>query len=790
MKRIFFLVLFCFFFINVQSQNKFTISGYVNEKGSKESLPGASIYLPDLKSGTVTNNYGFYSITIPANDSLQVVFSFIGYQPQVKIIKLSQNISLNIELSSSIDINEITVVETRSEKVSQSTQMSVIDIPIQQIKEIPALFGEKDVLKVLQLMPGVQKGSEGSSGIYVRGGGSDQNLIILDDAIVYNANHLFGFFSLFNGDALKSVELTKGGFPARYGSRLSSVIDMTMKDGAKDKLHGEGGIGLISSRLTLEGPIKKGKSSFLVSGRRTYIDLLIAPLVAASTNGESTAGYFFYDFNAKANYDFNDNDKLFVSGYFGKDKAYGRESYGDDKNKFSIGWGNATGTARWNHLFNEKIFANTSLIFSNYRFLIKNEETFDGDKYTLRYYTGIQDISAKFDLDYRPGEKHIIKMGGQFTRHLFTPSALVTKGDGNDDINKVSKISAIENAIYIEDDVRILPQLKMNAGLRLAHFYSNGKNYINPEPRLALAYNINESTSLKASFAIMNQYLHQLSNSGAGLPTDLWVPATKNVTPQNSQQIAAGIARDYKDRNFALTIEGYYKTMNKVLQYREGASFIDVADPNQVDNDYNWEDKVTSGKGWSYGGELLLQRKEGKLTGWIAYTLSWTQLQFDELNFGKKFYARFDRRHDISVVAIYHLREVKPQKNGITLSATWVYGTGNAITLPLGYYDSPIHSPGNATSPDFNFYYPGNYLTEYTGRNEFRMKAYHRLDFSIQMIKKMKHHTRTWELGLYNAYNRYNPFYYYVSEDLQGNGVLKQITLFPLIPSFSYNFKF
>lgn len=769
--------------MTIYAQQKYTISGYVTEKGSKETLPGATLFFPLLKTGTTTNNYGFYSITLASQDSLIMVCTFIGFSARQFTFRLDKDMNINIEMSNSIELQEVVVSESRIEKVSESIQMSMIEIPIKQIKEIPALLGEKDVLKVLQLMPGVQKGSEGSSGIYVRGGGSDQNLVVLDDAIVYNVSHLFGFFSLFNGDALKSVDLIKGGFPARYGSRLSSVIDMTMKDGAKDKLHGEGGIGLVSSRLTLEGPIIKDKSSFLVSARRTYIDVLLAPLI--NRNGESN-GYFFYDLNAKANYDFNYNNKVYLSGYFGRDKAYGKYSDSFRKSNFGLGWGNATATARWNHLFNQKMFSNTSLIFSRYKFLITQEDEYNSQTFKLRYFSGIQDATLKYDLDYLPNEHHLLKAGMISTYHTFTPSAIVIT-DNNQETASTKKINAIENAIYVEDQIRYKQKLQMNAGIRVSHFYSQKENYLNSEPRLAIAYKYKPGLAFKTSFARMNQYLHQLSNSGVGLPTDLWVPATKIVKPQSSQQVAIGAARDLDKLPVAVTIEGYYKWMNNVLQYKEGASFIEIDDPNDAENnEYNWESKVTNGKAWSYGAELLIQKKEGKLTGWIGYTLSWTQMQFDDLNFGEKFYARFDRRHDFSAVAIYHIKNLEKDAQGITLSATWVYGTGNAITLPIGTYQVNSHNINVDNNVDV---YP-NYVSEYTTRNGFRMAPYHRFDIGVQFIKQMKKHVRTWEFSIYNVYNRKNPFFYYISNDYLGISKLKQVTLFPLIPSFSYGFKF
>ncbi len=766
--------------LSLLAQSKFTISGYVNEKGSKEHLPGVSIYIPKLKTGTTTNNYGFYSLTLDA-DSVELIFSFVSYQPKSVKLKLDKNITLNMELSD-IELEEVVVSAEHQKKISDEVRMSTIDIPVEQIKQIPALLGEKDVLKVLQLMPGVQKGSEGNSGFYVRGGGPDQNLIILDDATVYNAFHLFGFFSLFNGDALKSVELTKGGFPARYGGRLSSVLEMQMKDGNKEATHGEVSVGLISSRFTVEGPIIKDKCSFLLSGRRTYIDALIYPLL----DKENKAGYYFYDMNAKLNYTVNDKNRLFLSGYFGKDKFYFKSIEDFTKSQFSasFGWGNATSTLRWNHIINEKTFSNTSFIFTNYLLDLNIEQKTANDVFSLRYFSGIRDFSLKYNIDYSPSPSHFVRTGLMVTHHLFTPSALVAKDSQYDlsPLNYRSKITALENGIFIEDDWRINTQWRANAGIRISHFNAEGKNYINPEPRLSLRYLIKEDLSVKASFATMNQYLHLLSNTGIGLPTDLWVPVTKHIQPQRSNQIAVGIAKDISSKDLTVSVEGYYKKMDHILGYKEGASFLTISNGTAQEKEVKWQSNVTSGQGWSYGAEFLIQRKVGKFSGWIGYTLSWTQLQFDSLNFGKKYYARYDRRHDFSFVGIYKIKE------NLTLSATWVYGTGNAITLPTSTYLGELHNPSQGTNPT-----TPNAVTnvqDYGEKNSFRMGAYHRFDIGLQFHKKLPKGLQTVEISLYNAYNRRNPFFYYVSQTTPDKSVLMQVSLFPILPSISYTFKF
>ena len=804
MKRFYPLLIFLVSF-QLLAQNRRTVSGYVREKGSRELLIGVNVYLPGTNIGTTSNTYGFYSLTLPATDSLAVAFSFVGYGTVTRKIALRSNAELNVELDPGRLLDEVVVSERREQdRVSQTPQMSKIDIPISQIKKIPAFLGEKDVLRVLQLMPGVQKGSEGQTGIYVRGGGPDQNLIILDDAVVYNVSHLFGFFSVFNGDALKSVELTKGGFPSRFGGRLSSVVELNMKEGNKQELHGEGGGGLIASRLTLEGPLVKGKSSFLVSGRRTYLDLLARPLIAAQSGGNGTGGYYFYDFNAKLNYDFGRKDKLYLSGYFGQDRFFfsQKETFSSDAG--GLNWGNATGTLRWNHLFNEKLFGNASLIFSNYKFQIFAQNSFTSNnrqtEFELRYTSGVRDWAFKYDLDFFPNPKHALRFGFISTFHRFTPSAVVVKDtDINEFKQEVEAINNVESGLYVEDNWKPTTWLKMNMGLRLSHFTAENKAYLRPEPRLSAAFVLRPDLSLKASYARMNQYIHLLSNTGIGLPTDLWVPSTAKIAPQQSSQVAVGLAKDFDKRGLSLTVEGYYKTMDNIINYKEGANFLLIDGPEGADK-IRWDDNITSGRGWSYGAEVLLQKKTGKLSGWLGYTLSWTKWQFPELNFGQEFYPRYDRRHDISVVGIYEISK------RITLSGTWVYGTGNAFTLPQSRYTpltnntSPTISYNqNSSSISTNSLISAGAVNDYGPKNSFRAEAYHRFDLSLQFHKKKRRHERTWELSIYNLYNRRNPFFYNLTtrQTTDANGrptgnetVLRRISIFPIVPTLSYNFKF
>ncbi|MBN2745335.1 MAG: TonB-dependent receptor [Bacteroidales bacterium] len=776
-----FLWLLLFWSMATFSQSKHTISGYVRESGTGELLLGVNIYIKGTQTGTVSNSYGFYSITLPEG-KVSLTYSYVGFQPNIVAVNLKKDTLITVSLVPNNTLKEVEIIADRSERISDDVQMSVVKVPIKQVKEIPALLGERDVFKVLQLMPGVRSGSEGSSGLYVRGGGADQNLIILDDAPVYNAYHLFGFFSVFNGDALKSVELLKGGFPARYGGRLSSVLDINMKDGNKQEFGGEGSIGILSSRLLLEGPIVKNKSSFIISGRRTYIDLLTLPFQKFFNQGE-IAGYYFYDLNAKLNYEVDDKNKFYLSSYFGKDRFYGKYEDTFAEDQFQLYWQNFTITGRWNHLFNNKLFSNTSVIVSKYLFNVGEEykEKY-GDDFSLDYFSGIRDIGLKTDFTYIPKNNHFVRFGVASTHHLFTPNAIVVKGSAlQEDIeSRAKEIKALESAVYVEDEIK-MKRSKINVGLRFTHFYVNKKNYNSLEPRLMYAFMINENLSLKGSYTYMNQYIHLLSNTGISLPIDLWVPSTDVVSPKKSHQVAVGIAKDFNKPAFSISLEGYYKTMDNIVAYKPGSSFLElgVIDGNE---EFDYEDVVTVGQGRSYGAELLFQKKFGSLTGWVGYTLSWTLFQFDELNFGKEYFARHDRRHDVSVVAIYELNEK------VTLSSTWVYGTGDALTLQLAEFDAIVNSPNpNFGSDSWSVY-------DYGEMNGFRMAAYHRLDLGVQFHKKLKKgRKRVLEVSIYNVYNRANPYFYYAATEPKGSGyvtVLKQVSLFPIIPSVSYYLKF
>ncbi len=759
---------------------KHTISGYIKDKGSGESLIAANVFNKSDLKGTTTNTFGFYSLTLP-QDSITLVVSYVGYTSVVSTFYLDKNIELNIDLASAIELDEIVI--TAEEEIQQQTQMSAITVKVKDIQALPALMGEVDVLKVLQLLPGVQSGSEGSSGLYVRGGGPDQNLILLDGVPIYNSSHLFGFFSVFNADAINNVELIKGGFPARYGGRLSSVIDISLKEGNVKEFKGTATIGLIASKITLEAPIIKDKTSFLFSARRTYIDILTRPIIKAQSGGDVTAGYFFYDLNAKINHKFSNKDRLYISGFLGKDKAYSRNKYNhsfngrtvDSKEEFGLNWGNAIGAIRWNHVFTPKLFSNLTLTYSRYNFAVFNKiETITTDAsgttdelFAIQYLSGIEDFAAKIDFDFIPNPNHYIRFGINTIHHEFNPGVLSYESVEIDTVVGSFETRAIEFAAYIEDDFSLTDNLKINAGLHFSGFNVENTTYTSLQPRIALRYLVNNSLSIKASYAQMAQFIHLLSNSGIGLPTDLWLPSTDRVKPQTSFQYALGVAKTF-NKSYELSVEGYYKEMDNLIEYKDGASFTSI--------NKDWQDKIESGKGTSYGAEVLFQKKLGKLTGWVGYTLSWTDRQFENINFGEAFPYRYDRRHDISVTSIYKIND------HIQLAAVWVYGTGNSVSLPTNTY-----LKNNSVQDG----YSGNDVQYFDGRNGFRMDAYHRLDASIAWTKVKKNGIRKFTLGFYNMYNRRNPFFIQQGYDYRTNQKkFVQYSLMPIIPSISYRFDF
>ncbi len=750
----------------VNAQSNFSVSGYVKDADTGEDLVGATIYAPALSKGTTTNAYGFFSLSLPA-DSVQLVVSYIGYQQVNQRLFLNRNTQLTIALSpEKRELQEVVVqAESLQDKLNQ-TQMSVEKLSIKEIKLVPAIFGEVDIIKVLQLKPGIQSGGEGASGLYVRGGGPDQNLILLDEATVYNAAHLFGFFSIFNPDAVKGVDLYKGDFPAQYGGRLSSVVDVKLKDGNDQKFTGSGGIGAIASRLTLEGPLVKNKSSFVLSGRRTYFDAFTRALNRANRDNEDyneIPDYYFYDLNAKVNYDLGEKDRLFVSGYLGRDKF----GFQGDNFNVNFNWGNNAATVRWNHIFSPKLFANTSLIYSDYKYTIENK--FDIFSFTLG--SNIRDIGAKTDFYYTANANHTIRFGGQYTHHTFDIGRLQADSeDGTIAFNSGQGLSGSEIGAYVSSELSAGPLWRFNSGLRFSGFENKGKWFGGVEPRLATRYKLSENTSLKASASRMYQYVHLVANSGASLPTDIWYPSGRLVQPQRSDQLAAGISTLLFKGKLLLTNEVYYKWMKNQLDFRDGAQLF--VNPRL-------EEEFVFGRGWGYGNEIYLEKREGRTTGWIGYTLSWTYRKFNDINNGNPFFPRYDRRHDVSAVLIHEF------SRRLSFTTTWVYGTGNAISLPVGRFLVQDINGSNFTV-----------VPEYLQRNSFRMAPYHRLDVGLVWRFFPKWGESDLTLSVYNTYNRKNPYFIYFEEvrdtqtDIITGFKAKQVSLFPVIPSITYNFKF
>ena len=777
-----FILSFSLFFVlflssfNSFSQQKFTISGYIKDASNGEDLQGATAQEESTKIGVITNGYGYYALSLPAGN-VKITYSFVGFKAITKEINLTQNTVVDVQLSDE-ELEAAEVVADKFKQELENTQMSTVSLTATEIKTVPVIFGEVDLIKILQLKPGVKSGSEGSSGLYVRGGGADQNLVLLDEAVVYNASHLFGFFSIFNADAVKSVDLYKGDFPAQYGGRLSSVLDVKLKEGNNKKLSVSGGIGLISSRITVEAPIKKDKSSFIFSARRTYFDIFTRQINKANEGKPKVnpiPDYYFYDMNLKMNFVVGKRDRIFVSGYFGRDVF----NFSNRTFKFDFDWGNATGTFRWNRTISPKLFMNVSLVYSDYKYKITNSF----GQFNFSIGSGVKDYNAKVDFDYALNNKNNLRFGVQATQHLFEVGRTsFTSNDGKIDFQAGRDLDATEYGVYVNDEYDINSQWKLNAGLRLSGFNQNGKWYGGLEPRVAARYKVNEKISLKASASQMYQYLNLVSNSGASLPTDIWYPTTGNFKPQMSQQVAAGAS-------FLLGKEGKYLLSNE-LYYKKLANQVDLKDGAQIFANNNLEKEFVFGRGWGYGNEVYLEKKSGKLTGWIGYTISWTKRQFADstngngpINGGKAFFPRFDSRHDLSIVAAYAIN------SKWTFSANFVYRTGNATSIPTDLFVLQ-----DVTGAGF----VAGGVQE---RSNFRLPAYHRADLNI--IRKRKHRwgESDWTFSIYNVYNRRNAYFVYIETVTQDdNGVplpptalrrvAKQVALFPVIPSVTYNFKF
>jgi TonB dependent receptor/CarboxypepD_reg-like domain/TonB-dependent Receptor Plug Domain len=778
------LLVFALLCINASKaqSKKVTLSGYISEAKGNEKLIGASVYIDELKAGATTNSYGFYTITVPAG-KYNVQYSYVGYQALSATLDLTKSLSKDVTLNNSKNITEIKITSKRKQAIQQTTQTSMNSIPMNQIKSLPAIFGEVDVLKALQLLPGVSGGSEGSSGIYVRGGGPDQNLFLLDGVPVYNVSHLGGFFSTFNADAISNVDLYKGGFPARFGGRLSSVVDIRMKEGNNKKIHGEAAIGAISSRLVLEGPIVKNKGSFMISGRRTYIDQIISPIVKAQTNGQASFGYYFYDLNAKANYKLSEKDHVYLSGYFGQDvfsvgNSTTTTANETNKVKFGLNWGNTTAVARWNHLFNSQLFGNLSTSYSKYAFNlgVNQESTVAGVKSAngINFLSGIKDYAAKYDLEYTPNIRHNIKGGIGFTNHKFTPntsSFSIQQGNLDSTLSLSDQvIYSNEYDAYLEDDWKVSDKLRANIGAHFSGFDVQNKLYTNIQPRVSARYLLNQDYSIKASYVQMNQFINLISFGGVGLPSDYWVPVTAKIKPQVSHQFALGAAGTVA-KGYELSVEGYYKTMQNIIDYKDGAQYLGSS---------SYEDIVEMGRGKCYGAEVFLQKKEGQLQGMIGYTLSWAERQFPTINGGKWFYYKYDRRHDFKIAAIYKL------KNNWEISGDWVYNTGTWLTIQTQTINPNIPDVFNLIQNQNQ----NNTAGYYPSKNNYNMKDYHRMDIGLRNTKQKKYFERTWAIGCYNLYGRKNTFFIFNDTDVNGKKIFQSFALFGFpIPYLSLSFK-
>ncbi len=771
MYRLLTLILCTLLWASSLSAQKYSISGTVKDGSNGEDLIGATVFIKELtNTGAFTNEYGYYSITIPEGD-YTVVFRYVGFEVVEKSVSLTSDQTLNMELAlenTAIDTVQITA-KLDNENVT-SNEMSVLKLNPKEIEAIPVLFGERDILKTMQLLPGVQSAGDGNSGFYVRGGATDQNLILLDEAPVYNASHLLGFFSVFNSDAIKDVTLYKGGGPAQYGGRASSVMDVRMKDGNLKKFSGKGGIGIISSRLTLETPFVKDKGSVMVSGRRTYGDLFLK--LSRDTTLNQTQLYF-YDLNAKANYKINDNNRIYLSGYFGRDVF----KFGD---QFGFDWGNSTATLRWNHLFNEKLFSNTSLIYSNYNYSFNIGDDQNGFGLSSQ----IEDWNLKQDFTWFASSDHQVRFGGQLIHHNFVPGQLEVGSEVTITPPVIDSRYALEGALYVQDEWKVNNRLNIGAGLRWSLFNNIGDGVAYTfdeegeiasetrydrwesiafnqglEPRISTRYLLDDKSSLKGSYNRNFQYLHLLSNSVSTSPTDVYVPTSNIVKPQIADQVAVGYFRNFKENMFEFSVEGYYKWLQNQIDYKNGADLI-------LNNTV--ESELVFGEGRAYGLEFLVRKTKGKLTGWASYTLSRSLRTFDAINGGEEFRARQDRPHDVSLTLIY---EVTPR---ITVSGNFVYYSGEAVTFPSGSYEID-----------------GITVPYYTERNGYRVPDYHRMDVGVTFrLNDNPKWKSMLNVSCFNVYGRQNPFTISFQENDMGNTEAVRLALFRQVPSISYDFEF
>ena len=784
------------------SLRKFTISGYVTDLLSSETLIGANIVERNLQQGTTTNSYGFYSITLPEGE-VSLHFSYLGYQTEMRSFRLRQDTLLNISMRDANQLQEVVIISDKAEAGTMATQMGATEIPMVQIKKTPNILGEADVMKTIQLMPGVQAGTDGTAGLNIRGGGPDQNLILLDGIPVYNVDHLFGFFSVFTPEAVKKVTFFKSSFPARFGGRLSSVIDVRTNDGDMKNYHGTLSIGLLTSKINFEGPIIKDRTSFNFSARRSYADLLAKPFMAK----EEKYNYFFYDINVKINHKFSDRSRLFLSFYNGKDHF--SNQFEENATYFDGGrmnWGNSILSARWNYIFNNQLFGNTTIAFNNYSLDMHsysnirqiNEGETITNKYSGNYRSGIRDWSYLIDFDYNPTPNHHIKFGTGYLYHNFRPEVMTSKitehtekqSEQDTTYHSIgnSRIYAHELSAYAEDNIKIGDRIRVNMGFHLSFFNVQKRSYLSLQPRLSARYQANRSISLKASYTKMNQYVHLLSSAPIAMPTDLWVPVTKQVKPMRAHQYALG-AYHTGISGWEFSIEEYYKNMRNVLEYKEGVSFLGSSS--------GWEKKVEMGDGRSMGVELMAQKTMGKTTGWLSYTLSKSDRKFAQggINNGKRFPYKYDRRHNVNLTLSHKF------SNAIDMGASWVFYTGSAATIPEE--ETMIIRPegSNNGRSDWSYYSYYNIMTQNSPldeapyvehRNNYRLPSTHRLNIGINFHKKTKRGMRTWNISVYNVYNAMNPTFVYrtMKDNHPSRMVITKFTLLPVIPSFTYTYKF
>jgi hypothetical protein len=777
------------------SDQSFTIIGYVGDSRTGERLLGANVYCGNRNEGTATNYYGFYSLTM-SGGLVDLHSSYVGYNSERKSFVLDSDTVLNFSLGPNLELPEVSVLGSRMPSILRGSSFGSARVSMERIVEAPALFGESDLMRGIQMLPGIQSGSEGFTGLFVRGGGPDQNLVLLDDVPVYNVGHLLGFFSIFNADAVKQVSVTKDGFPGRYGGRLSSVVDVRMKEGRNDRIGGSVSLGLLSSGVSLDGPIVRDKASFAVSFRRTYVDALAA---IYQLGEDDKTNYYFFDFNGKVSYTFSERSKLFISSYWGRDKLYTLYNYRDFdlrtgvnqveetvtiNDESNTGWGNFTGALKWNYVINPQLFANFTATYSNYRFFIGLKQNDDVQEnlntYEQRYLSGIQDFTLKADFENFYSSDFTLRFGGSSVVHRFNPGIDVVKESGiSGETEEASLedvfVSGQEFRTYLENEFSIGQRLFGNAGVHSALFIGEGKSYWSVEPRLSLRYGLTGYIDLKGTLSRMSQFVHMVGTAGYSLPTDLWLPVSDKIGPMHSDQASLGVDFHLGTNNrFILSFEGYAKSFENLLAYKESTGFFDYST--------RWEDKLTTGNGGSFGGEMLLQKNKGDLTGWLGYTYAHTNVVFPELNEGRSYPARFDRRHDASLFMNYRFSD------RVTGSLTWMFGSGNPVTLPEEKYYAPSISWVKTSQV--------GYSESVGSLNNYRMPSFHRLDLGVNFSKKKKRGERTWSFGVINAYGRQNPFLLYFSESEnspEGSAMrqLKQLSLFPFpIPYVRYSFKF